>query len=73
MMSKEDSMAWLQCHTTEYHAGMNEVKETVEDLDDVGKLGPGFSSVDELEEVNLDSKDIPRPTYVSRGFHRDLP
>jgi hypothetical protein len=68
MMSKEYNMAWLQRHTAEYHAGMNEVKEIVEDLDDVGKLGPRFSSVDELEEVSLGSKDVPWPTYVSRGL-----
>ena len=30
-----------------------------------GKLGHGFMSVDELEEVDIGSGDRPRPTYVS--------
>ena len=30
-----------------------------------GKLGHGFTSVDELEEVDIGSRDRPRPTYVS--------
>ena len=30
-----------------------------------GKLGHGFTSADELEEVDIGSGDRPRPTYVS--------
>ena len=30
-----------------------------------GKLGHGFTSADELEEVDISSGDRPRPTYVS--------
>ena len=30
-----------------------------------GKLGRGFTSADELEEVDIGSRDRPRPTYVS--------
>ena len=30
-----------------------------------GKLGHGFTSADELEEVDIGSRDRPRPTYVS--------
>ena len=30
-----------------------------------GKLGHGFTSVDELEEIDIGSRDRPRPTYVS--------
>ena len=29
-----------------------------------GKLGHGFTSVDELEKVDIGSRDRPRPTYV---------
>ena len=29
------------------------------------KLGHGFTSADELEEVDIGSRDRPRPTYVS--------
>jgi hypothetical protein len=30
-----------------------------------GKLGHGFTSADELEEVDIGPGDWPRPTYVS--------
>ena len=30
-----------------------------------GKLGHGFMSADELEEIDISSRDRPRPTYVS--------
>ena len=30
-----------------------------------GKLGHGFTSIDELEEIDIGSGDRPRPTYVS--------
>ena len=30
-----------------------------------GKLGPDFTSADELEEIDIGPGDRPRPTYVS--------
>ena len=30
-----------------------------------GKLGHGFTSADELEEIDIGPEDRPRPTYVS--------
>ena len=30
-----------------------------------GKLGHGFMSADELEEIDIGSIDRPRPTYIS--------
>ena len=30
-----------------------------------GKLGHGFTSTDELEEIDIGSRDRPRSTYVS--------
>jgi hypothetical protein len=30
-----------------------------------GKLGHGFMSADELEEVDIGPRDRPRPTYIS--------
>jgi hypothetical protein len=37
----------------------------VEDLDELGKLGRGFSSMDDLEEIDIGDGVVPRPTYVS--------
>ena len=35
----------------------------IDDTD--GKLGHDFRSADELEEVDIGSRDRPRPTYIS--------
>jgi hypothetical protein len=37
----------------------------VEDLDKLGKLGQGFSSMDDSEKVDIGDGVVPRPTYVS--------
>ena len=34
-------------------------------LEDEGKLGHGFTSVDALEEVDIGDGDRPRPTFIS--------
>jgi hypothetical protein len=65
MMSKENNVDWLQRRAKEYRAGRRETGELVEDFDEVGKLGQGFSSVDELEEVDLGKGVAHRPTYIN--------
>jgi hypothetical protein len=42
------------------------------DLTDEGKLGYGFTSADELEEVNIGPRDKPRPTLVSKKLDPSL-
>ena len=42
--------------------------ETIEDLDDVDKLGQGFTSTDPLEKVDLGNGSIPRLTFVNKKF-----
>jgi hypothetical protein len=64
MMSREDNVAWLQQHTRECRASRRETGELVEDFDEVGKLGQVFSSVDELEEVDLRKGVVHQPTYI---------
>jgi hypothetical protein len=41
----------------------------VEDLDELGKLGQSFSSMDDLEKVDIGDGVIPRPTYVSERLN----
>jgi hypothetical protein len=36
------------------------------DWTDDGKLGYGFTSADELEEVDIGPRDKPRPTFISK-------
>jgi hypothetical protein len=49
----------------EYHSYMDDAMGMVEDLDELGKLGQGFSSMDDLENLDIGDGVIPRPTYVS--------
>jgi hypothetical protein len=44
---------------------MDDAMGVVEDLDKLGKLGRGFSSMDDLQKVDIGVGIIPRPTYVS--------
>jgi hypothetical protein len=48
----------------EYHSYMDDAMGMVEDLYELGKLGRGFSSMDDLEKVDIGDGVIPRPTYV---------
>jgi hypothetical protein len=41
-------------------------------LADDGKLGYGFTSADELEEVDIGSVDKPRPTFISKKLDPSL-
>jgi hypothetical protein len=42
------------------------------DLADDEKLGYGFTSADELEEVNIGPGNKPRPTFVSKKLESSL-
>jgi hypothetical protein len=44
---------------------MDDAMGMMEDLDVLGKLGQGFSSMDDLEKVDIGDGVIPQPTYVS--------
>jgi hypothetical protein len=68
MMSKEHSITWLRRRAVEYRSKGDDRCEVVEDLDEVGKLGLGFSSVDRLEEVNLGDASTSRPTYINANL-----
>jgi hypothetical protein len=65
MMSVSKDLEWLSRWTGEYRSYMDDVMGVVEDLDELGKLGQVFSSMDDLEEVDIGDEVISRPTYVS--------
>jgi hypothetical protein len=64
MTRKEKGIAWLQQCTADYCLQESGRPKVVEDLDEIGKLGLGFSSVDELQEVNLGEQGVSRPMYM---------
>jgi hypothetical protein len=64
-MSVSKDLEWLRRWTAEYRSYMDDDMGMVEDLDELGKLGRGFSSVDDLEKIDIRDGVVPRPTYVS--------
>jgi hypothetical protein len=65
MMSVSKDLEWLNRWTAEYRSYTDDVMGVVEDLDELGNLGRGFSSMDDLEEVDIGDGVVSRPTYVS--------
>jgi hypothetical protein len=45
-------LEWLSRRTVEYHSSKDDAMGVVEDLDELGQLGQGFSSMDDLEKVD---------------------
>jgi hypothetical protein len=65
MMSVRKDLEWLSRWVAEYHSYTDDAMGVVEDLDELGKLGRGFSSLDDLKKVDIGDGVIPWPTYVS--------
>jgi hypothetical protein len=62
MMSVNKDLEWLSRRTAEYHSYTDDSMGVAEDLDELGKLGQGFSSMDDLEEVDMGDGVVSRPT-----------
>ena len=62
---------WLQKRLVEYRSNENDMYESIEELDDMDKLGQGFTSADPLEEVDIGDGSIPRPTFVNKNLKAD--
>jgi hypothetical protein len=71
-MSVSKDLEWLSRRTAEYHSYTDDAMGMVEDIDELGELGRGFSSMDDLEKVDISDGVIPRPTYVSARLSREL-
>jgi hypothetical protein len=61
--------AWLQQRIDHYRAHKNDMCEAIEDFDDLGKLGQGFTLVGPLEEVDIGDGTVPRPTFVNKNLN----
>jgi hypothetical protein len=65
MLNKEDNIRLLQRRTAEYRSVGNDIGGVVDDFDEMGKLGRGFTSINQLEEVDIGNGSDKRPTYIS--------
>jgi hypothetical protein len=54
----------------EYCLYTDDAMGMVEDLDELGKLDQGFSSMDDLEKVDIGDGVVPRPTYINAHLNR---
>jgi hypothetical protein len=63
-LSKVDSLAWLCRCSEEYWDQKVHAGEAIEDFEDFGKLGQGFASIDDLEEIDLGDGEVKWPTYI---------
>jgi hypothetical protein len=62
---------WLQKRVEHYWANKNDMCEAIEETEDLDKLGPGFMSVDPLEEIDIGDGVTPRPTFVNKNLSAD--
>jgi hypothetical protein len=67
-MSTQKIVKWLRHRTEQYQSITNDMCDTIEDFDEVEKLGQGFSSADPLEEIDIGDRITPRPTFVSKNM-----
>jgi hypothetical protein len=58
----------LQQRIDHYRAHKTDTCKAIEDLDDLGKLGQGFTSADPLEEVDICDGTIPTLTIVNKNL-----
>jgi hypothetical protein len=63
---------WLQQRIDHYWVHKNDTCEAIEDFDDLGKLGQGFTSADPLEEVDIGDGTVPRLTFVNKNEDRSI-
>ena len=62
---------WLQKRLEEYRSNGNDIFESIEELEDMDKLGQGFTSADPLEEVDIGDSSISRPMFVNKNLEAD--
>jgi hypothetical protein len=65
MATINKDLEWLSRWAEEYRSSKDDAMCVVEDLDEIGKLDWGFSSMDDLDKVDIGDGVVPRPTYVS--------
>jgi hypothetical protein len=71
MLTVKGELEWHSHQTKEYRSQQDDMGGLVEDLEDDGKLGKGFTSVDELEEMDLGDGGTRRPTYINASLSEE--
>jgi len=66
--SDRSNAEWLQQRIEHYRARTKDMCETINESEDMDKLGQGFTPADPLEKVDLGDGTIPRPTFVNKNL-----
>ena len=67
----EDNLNWLKHRLEHYRTEKTDACEAIDDLDELNKLGQGFTSADPLEQVDIGDGSVPRPTFVNQNLEAD--
>jgi hypothetical protein len=67
-MSTQKNVEWVQHRMKQYRSTTNDMCETIEDFDEVAKLGQGLSLADPLEEIDIGDGITPRPRFVKKNM-----
>jgi hypothetical protein len=65
------NVEWLQKCLEHYQANKNDMCESIEEMEDLDKLGPGFTSANPLEEIDIGDGVTPRPIFVNKNLSDD--
>jgi hypothetical protein len=71
MVSKDKDIEWLVRWTEEYHSHKSGIEDVVEELEYIGKLGWWFSSVLELEEIDIGNSGSGQHTFVNANLGKE--
>jgi hypothetical protein len=62
----QKNVEWLRHCTEQYRSTTNNIYKTIEDFEEVAKLGQGFLLADPLEEIYMGDGITPRLTFVNK-------
>ena len=66
--SNRSDADWLMERIKHYRSRTNDMCEAIEDIEDMDKLGQGFTSADPLEKIDIGDGSVPRPTFVNANL-----
>ena len=67
----EDNLEWLKRRLEHYRTEKTDACEAIDDLDELNKLGQGFTLADPLEQVDIGDGSVPRPTFINQNLEAD--
>ena len=67
----DSSSEWLQKRLVKDRSSEDDMYESIEELDDMDKLGQGFTSADPFEEVDIGDGSVSRPTFINKNLKAD--